>query len=137
MLAHCPSIITLVDATRFHLESCYVFLTMTSKHVIRKFKIRLIVNHSKIFVGSTEPISNLKHHQSSLIFTSWHWDHTKTLHLLLDIIQTIMDWRPKYLIMELQNGNKQLTFHSPTVISKCCEWTSDFASNNLTNWFSE
>ena len=90
MLVYCPSFILMVDATRFHSESCYAFL-IEEENAFRKFKLKFFLNHSKLVSVSTEPISNLKHHHGTLIMTSCHWDLTEIHHLLPVVILQLMD----------------------------------------------
>ena len=49
MLESYLSIIILAHATRFHLESCYAFQDLPSKHVIRKLKKKAHLKSLKYF----------------------------------------------------------------------------------------
>ena len=106
MSTNCLSIFMVVDVIHFRLELCFVLTTMLNKNVIRKFKGKkstyLIETVFQVLMGRP---SKQKHHPNSLILTSWPLDIIGIHRSLPDTIHQPMDWRPKSLIMDRENGN--------------------------------
>ena len=65
-----------------------------------------------------EKHSKQKHHRNSLIISSMRLDFTRIHHSLPDVPGRHMDWRQKFLTMNLKNGSRLMTTHLLMVTCK-------------------